>query len=182
MLFFILLGIATPCTLLDGESSSKAKPSLTKCYKYNKDACCVSAHDQKISDDYEKMFSSQCLREYDNLENYFCYGCNPSQADSIDEDEKTITICKGFAESVWGTNLFKPSQNFDNCGMNTFWRGDDSETVVPSAEWSNGYQFFWEVKPTFFEDYTILIRDSSDDDKCYSSAEILALGVILFSF
>lgn len=182
MYFFILLGIVTPCTLLDGESSSKAKPSLTKCYRYNKDSCCVSAHDSQIQDDYSSMLSEQCQREYDNLENYFCYGCNPSQADSIDEESQTIVICKGFAESVWGGSLFKPSTNFDNCGMNTYWRGDDSSTVVPSAEWSNGYQFFWEVKPPYFENYTIVIRDSSDYSNCYSFSTVIGLGMIFLVF
>jgi hypothetical protein len=123
------------------------------------------------------MFSSQCQREYEQLENYFCLGCNPSQADSTDEVNKIIYLCTDFAKGVWGNDLFKPSTKFDNCGMNTYWRGEDfTETVVPSAEWANGYQFFWEVKPSYFEDYTIVIRDKSDYSKCYSFGRLF--GVI----
>lgn len=182
MFILIFSQLVLSCTLLEGEPSSKAKPSLTKCYRYNKDSCCVSAHDSQISSDYESMFSAQCQREYDLLENYFCYGCNPSQAKSTDEVNKIIYICKSFAKSVWGNDLFKPTTKYDNCGMNTYWRGDLSETIVPSAEWSNGYQFFWEVKPTYFSDYTIVVVDSSDYSDCYNFASGLAFAFFLYSF
>lgn len=176
MFFLLLLTLASSCTLLGGESAGKPKPSLTKCYRYNTSACCVSAHDQSIQEDYSNLLSAQCQREYDFLEDYFCIGCNPTENDFVDDTLKIIKLCKGYAESVWGGDLLLPTTNFDNCGMSTFWR-NDVETIIPSAEWANAFQFFWEVKPTYFSDYYVIIYDNSDPD-CYSSGLVLIAGII----
>ena len=39
----------------------------------------MSGHDKKIKDDYSGFLSDTCLREYQELEYYFCLGCHPSQ-------------------------------------------------------------------------------------------------------
>lgn len=71
------------CFLLNGANSEKPFPSLTQCYKNNQDACCVSAHDATIEGSYSGLLSSTCLREYQDLEHYFCLGCNPEMAKYI---------------------------------------------------------------------------------------------------
>jgi hypothetical protein len=153
-------------------------PSLTKCYKYNKSACCVAAHDSAIQSDYSSLLPDQCQREYDGLENYFCYGCNPSEASSTHFESNTIRLCRSFVEGIWGNNLMSPTTTFDNCGMTTFWRPtDEQSTVIPSAEWANAYQFFWEVKPTFFGDFNVIIIDDSLDTNCFSAAGTVLLGL-----
>ena len=184
MLFkgFILIGVtffARTCTLFDGQSSQKPKPSLTKCYRFNTNACCVSAHDNQIQNEYSQILSSQCQREYDNLEDYFCFGCNPNGANYIDPINLIVYICKSYAESLWGGNILLPTNQFDNCGFTTYWRSDDSgQIITPSDEWENAFQFFWEVKPPFFSDYYIVITDNSPN--CYSNSMIMMIVTIFF--
>jgi len=67
-----------PCFLLNGGKASKPFPSLTQCYKQNQQACCVSAHDQTIQNAYGNVLSGTCIREYADLEQYFCLGCSPN--------------------------------------------------------------------------------------------------------
>lgn len=174
MLLLFILSTSLACTLLDGQDPNNPKPSLTKCYRYNTSACCVSAHDSSIQSVYESFLSSQCQREYDILEDYFCYGCNPNQSEHTDEETKVVRICEGYAKSLWGGDLLKPTKNFDNCGITTYWR-EDQITIVPSSEWANAYQFFWEVKPPFFEDYSIYIVNEESDEDCYSFGLVLML-------
>jgi len=71
------------CFLLDGKEPSKPFPSLTQCYKNNQEACCVSAHDSTIEGSYSGLMSATCLREYQQLEHYFCLGCNPNMFDYV---------------------------------------------------------------------------------------------------
>jgi len=71
------------CYLLDGKDSDKPFPSLTQCYKNNQEACCVSAHDATIEGQYAGLLSTTCLREYQELEHYFCLGCNPNMFNYI---------------------------------------------------------------------------------------------------
>jgi hypothetical protein len=79
------------CFLLNGANSEKPFPSLTQCYKNNQDACCVSAHDATIEGSYGGLLSSTCLREYQDLEHYFCLGCNPEMAKYIQWYETPVT-------------------------------------------------------------------------------------------
>lgn len=65
------------------EQAKKPFPSLTQCYKNNQLSCCVSAHDSYIASVYGSILSATCLREYEHLENYFCLGCYPQQADYL---------------------------------------------------------------------------------------------------
>jgi len=58
-------------------------PSLTQCYKNNQGSCCVSAHDASISTSYDELLSSACLRMFEDLEHYFCMGCNPEMYDFV---------------------------------------------------------------------------------------------------
>ena len=173
-LFFPIVSLG--CTLLDGDPPSKPKPSLTKCYRYNTNSCCVSAHDAQILSDYGSLLSGQCQREYDYLEDYYCIGCNALEATFVDNDLKNVYLCRAYAENIWGTSLLLPTTNFDNCGMNTFWRDDNSATIVPSGEWANAFQFFGEVKPSYYADYNIVILDNSNS-LCYSDGIGLVLGL-----
>jgi hypothetical protein len=72
------------CTLLGGAEPAKPFPSLTQCYKQNQQACCVSAHDAQIQGEYSELLSDTCVREYQDLEHYYCLGCNPRQSEFID--------------------------------------------------------------------------------------------------
>ena len=176
MWWFLPLVLADECTLIQ-DDAGKPYPSLVKCYRYNSEACCVSAHDQEIGNAYGELLSEQCQRQYNPLEDYFCYGCNPEQGEYINHTSKVIRICESLAENVWGESLDKSTTAYDNCGMYTYWRGSNSSTVIPSKEWSNAYDFFKEVKPPYFEDYEIQIVTEGDD--CFSKAEYLGVCVVL---
>jgi len=65
-------------------AASQPFPSLTQCYKQNQQACCVSAHDSTISGEYEGLLSGTCIREYPDLETYYCLGCAPDSDEYID--------------------------------------------------------------------------------------------------
>ena len=181
LLFLISAALADDeCVLLgQGRSPEKPTPSLVKCYRQNASACCVSGHDQYIHDAYEDFMSDQCQREYTMMEDYFCFGCMPDTSKYIDTESKEIRLCDSYLENVWGDDLDKPSTEYDNCGMNTYWRGDNATYVLPSVEWENGREFFEELKIPLFEDYKIVIVDSSDSDKCYSSGYLIILNILI---
>ena len=44
---------------------------------------------------------------------------------------KVISICNSFATRIWGEDLDKPSDKFDNCGFTEYW--NDSAVVIPSS-------------------------------------------------
>lgn len=85
------------CFLRDGAKSDKPFPSLTQCYKNNQDSCCVSAHDATIQGVYEGLLSSTCLREYQDLEHYFCLGCNPNMYKYIEWYNEDAACASGGA-------------------------------------------------------------------------------------
>ena len=136
----------------------------------------MSTHDHMIDLEYQLFLSSSCQRTFSDLEAYFCTGCNPILSTSADKISRTLTLCRGFAESVWGGKLEFPSSSFDQCGLNTYWRGN-STTVMQSKEWPNAYAFFAEVKPPYFQDYRIVIV--SNDQPCFGAGKklIVLLGL-----
>ena len=98
------------------------------------------------------MIPSLCFNEFEELHDYFCFGCNDLQP--LYTTSKTIFICLEFAESLWGGNLSLPSSRFDSCGMKSeYWGGD--EIIVPSSYWDTGYEFFRDVKVPLMEGYEI---------------------------
>jgi len=173
-----VLTAADPCVLMNGVSPTKPSPSLWKCYKYNKEACCVSTHDNTINLAFQSLMSPSCQRSFSDLEAYFCTGCNPISGNNINPTERTLTLCRSFAKLIWGNSLEMPSTSFDNCGLNTSWR-DNSTTVMQSKEWPNAYAFFAEVKPPYFRDYTVLIV--SDDEPCFSAGQRLVVALLFAS-
>ena len=76
LLLLTLVFADDDCTLIQKEAE-KPSPSLVKCYRHNNLACCVAAHDSGIGSAYSDLLSDNCQREYNELEDYFCYGCNP---------------------------------------------------------------------------------------------------------
>lgn len=117
---FIIGALGQNCSLIPGEEASAPNPSLVKCYRQNNLACCISAHDQNIQAKYAKLLPTQCQREYDNLEDYFCFACHSSQGKYVDSVNMTVTLCPSYAENVWGGDLDKPSTSYDNCGVYTY--------------------------------------------------------------
>ena len=161
-----------------GMSSATSYPSLKQCYIYTRNACCTNLHDEAIASALEGLVSSNCADNYDDLIQYFCFGCNNMQGLYVNETAKTITICPNFAARVWtggnsDTALLSKSQNtFDDCGLMI-----NEEIKIQSLNYKNASEFFKDVKPPFFEGYTVVI---SDKGNCYDAAiSTLSAGLLL---
>ena len=51
-------------------------PSLVKCYKNNKNACCNAGQDAFIQSAMVAFLPDSCQRSFDEIQKYFCFGCN----------------------------------------------------------------------------------------------------------
>eukprot|EP01017_Pseudomicrothorax_dubius_P022159 TRINITY_DN2389_c0_g1_i3.p1 TRINITY_DN2389_c0_g1~~TRINITY_DN2389_c0_g1_i3.p1 ORF type:complete len:204 (-),score=29.62 TRINITY_DN2389_c0_g1_i3:37-648(-) len=161
-----------PNCYLTSKPPAKPFPSLIQCFRKNAMACCNSAADSKIGTTYGEFLSASCLRRYPDLENYFCIACDSDQPTFMDTEKKVIRVCSTFARSIWvgGSNstLNTSTQLYDNCGMNSYWKGKDgSDVILPSKEWGSIEEFFRDVKPPFFEDYTIQVVADNSQPPCY---------------
>lgn len=178
-----------PKCLLTQETCAKPQPSLTQCYKYNQQSCCVAGHDHVIKSEYDNMWSSTCVREYPQLELLFCLGCNDEQASYVNTTSKEVRVCRIFAES-----LFNPDEStrtlYDNCGILV-----GSDVLLPGVAkkedgsdlFSNAEEFInykdasenYPLRPPFFKDYTFKVV--AEDVDCFipSSATRLAASVLV---
>ena len=72
----------------------------------------------------------------------------------IDEQKKTVSICKDFAERVWSgaannlKSLSYKQTTYDNCGLNV-----NDNIKIQSIAYKSYVEFFNDVKPPFFSDY-----------------------------
>ena len=164
------------CTLTN-QPSRDPFPSLSKCYKYNNEACCLSVHDEIIDDYINDLLSSSCIRKYSLFENLMCFGCYPLEYKYIDSKNKIIRICKSFAKNLWNvTNddgLYSKTFIFDNCGFKVSSSLDDllkdknlrsDKYIIPSEAFSNILEFFKYIKIPFFENYSIEIENNTDEN------------------
>ena len=164
------------CTLTKKESKDPF-PSLSKCYKYNNEACCLSVHDDYINDYISQILSESCIRKYSDFENLMCFGCHPLESKYI--YNKTIRICKRFALNLWNGEesdnyelLNKPTNVFDNCGFKTELEnlknisGGD-KYIIPSEQFDNFSHFLDNIQIPFYEDYKIEIQNETNDN-CYN--------------
>ena len=70
------------------------------------------------------------------MEIFYCYACNrnqPKYFEIKDDDSEEITICKSFAEKMWGGDITKPSTIFDQCGMLLSGSNANEQYELPSA-------------------------------------------------
>ena len=178
-------GVTTPYlgNLKSGDevpySSRKPFPSLTQCYKFNTQACCVSGHDHKIKEDYGALLSPTCIREFSQLEYYMCLGCNSDQPKYVD-DKKNVRICKKFADKLWTTD----PTIYDTCGLNVPSLG--LGYVLPSRYYTNASHFLNALKPPYFDDHTIVIAAEGETDNCLDSSAmsnmVSMVAVVAVSF
>ena len=80
------------CTLT-GRESSDPFPSLTKCYRFNNNACCTSVHDDYIYTAISNLLTTSCMRKYTELEELMCLGCHPYESSYIDREKRRVYIC-----------------------------------------------------------------------------------------
>ena len=108
------------CTLT-GRESSDPFPSLTKCYRFNNNACCTSVHDDYIYTAISNLLTTSCMRKYTEIEELMCLGCHPYESSYIDREKRRVYICNAFAMKMWNASnveeLSKGSRKYDNCGF-----------------------------------------------------------------
>merc|ERR1711871_54377 len=138
------------------------------------------------NEDYGKLLSPTCIREFAELEYYMCLGCNDKQPDYVKEDKatgkKTINVCESFADKLWTEN----PRVYDSCGLNIkkVYPGAQQVPdgfVLPSRYYNNASEFLNVVKPPFFDGFDINIVPKSDTKtKCLnSSASRLASSLFI---
>ena len=149
-------------------------PSLVKCYKHNKNACCNAGQDAYIESTMGAFFPESCQRSFDEIQRYFCFGCNNREPQqtliknetvrinntfSVTVTKKYLYLCEGFVASLWGGNVNKSTTRFDSCGMTSYWKSESqsSDVILPSLYFKNAAEFLSAVKPPLFEDYEIKI-------------------------
>ena len=161
------------CTLTNSPSKDPF-PSLVKCYKYNNEACCMSVHDDYISNYISSILTDPCLRKYSEFEDLMCFGCHPLEKYYINEDNSTIFICEEFAMRLWNatelSELNEPTTIFDNCGFKVDFLGDDADEkfIIPSQKWKSFFDFFTDIQIPLYENYKFVLVPKDDDVSCYN--------------
>ena len=187
--------MSSKCTLT-GKPSMDPFPSLSKCYKYNNEACCLSVHDEIIKDYISSILSTSCIRKYSQFESIMCLGCHPLERNYLGVDEngtKIIRVCKSFAVSMWNSSsekgLYDKTEVFDNCGFKTKIFTNNTEKfkylsggekyIIPSQVFDNFTDFFEYIKIPFYEDYKIVIQDETNEH-CYDNSYFININYLLF--
>lgn len=190
---FVLIGVVRgqECRLKQN-APSKPVPALTQCYRYHTSACCVSGHDSVIRSKYESLFSSSCLREYSELENYFCIACDPTEFEYVNEDTHTLRVCTDYANQLF--NL-----DYSKCGIKMYvenpktktdpgalWEigvynaSTSSNVVFPKLVFASAQAFLQHLLPPYFEGFTVQIVEGSDDEPCFTSnAAAMSSSIVL---
>lgn len=172
------------CTLTE-KPSKDPFPSLVKCYKYNNEACCMSVHDDYISNYISTLLTDPCLRKYSEFEDLMCLACHPLESNYVDSENKKIRICKDFAMRLWNASeydeLNKPTDIFDNCGFKSDNFEIDDKFIIPSKHWDNFTHFFTDIRVPLFEDYDLTLINN-DEGQCYNIGGIQNLNFIICIF
>ena len=176
------------CTLTLSPSKDPF-PSLVKCYKYNNEACCMSVHDDYISNYISSILTDPCLRKYSEFEDLMCFGCHPLEKFYINFSNNTIFICEEFAMRLWNATdlneLNQPTTIFDNCGFKVDFLGDnaDDKFIIPSQKWKSFFEFFEDIKIPLYEDFVFVLVPKEGDVACYNFAMFVNgkfLGFFIF--
>lgn len=175
---------------LNGGKPKVSSPSLKQCYIFTRDSCCTSSHDAEIAEKLTKLVSESCIDEFDNMIQYFCFGCNSQShkfaIESNGGKTKTLKICKSFAERLWAGGEYglksltdgKPRSTYDNCGLKTG-EGKNESIKVQSRDYATYEKFFDDIKPPFFEEYNVTFVDGTTD--CYNIAHKLGGFVVVLA-
>jgi hypothetical protein len=103
----------------------------------------------------EAFFPESCHRSYDEMNRYFCIGCNNKEPQivkrvtlqvvvnsttraTVNQTRKYVILCKDFATALWGGDINQPTTRFDNCGMTSYWDPNaSSDVILPSTAFKN---------------------------------------------
>ena len=133
--------------LLSTKPPDKPFPSLSFCFRNNVEACCLTAHDGIIKDNYGGFMPDACSSGFILFEQLQCLGCHPMQPlvvetfatearkqefkeanpDSFREDDNIVgkvELCRNFVELLYldaksedVKTLDEPTTKFDDCGF-----------------------------------------------------------------
>ncbi len=203
-LLFLVFSKTTPNTngicSLTGQTSSDPFPSLTRCYRFNNNACCTSVHDDYINTSIGNILTASCMRKYTELEELMCLGCHPYESQYIDRDTTTLYICNSFAYKLWNASsveeLEQPTRKFDNCGfkISDYLAGNSSITkrgilkdispngqyIIPSESFKSFKIMIDAIKVPFYEDFHVELVDNTKDGyrTCFNGSGFLFFSVL----
>ena len=58
-----------------------------------------------------------CIKLFENLQDIFCFACNPIENYYRSTITKKIYICEQLARAIWYGNINNSTKAFDKCGM-----------------------------------------------------------------
>ena len=69
--------------------------------------------------------------------------------------------------TVWGPEHqnSKTNMTYDNCGLKV-----NNVMKIQSVDYKKIEDFFNDIKPPYFEDYTVIISDKNDPNYCFDNA------------
>lgn len=188
---------------LTGQTSSDPFPSLTKCYRFNNNACCTSVHDDYINTSIGNILTTPCMRKYTELEELMCLGCHPYESQYIDRTTSTLYICNSFAYKLWNASsveeLNQPTRKFDNCGFkisdylaansSISKRGQlkdispNGQYIIPSESFKSFKIMIDAIKVPFYEDFHVELVDNSKEDyrTCFNGSGIISISALFLT-
>lgn len=147
----------------------------------------------------EAYIPEACIRKFPELEDLLCFGCSAREKLYITKDEdgeRSIHLCKSFAEKVWDGDLGKPSTRFDGCGLLTedgdgnpnnfdeLLEEEDIERevnyIIPSKVFKNFEDFINTLQIPYYNKYKVVV-DESDSDNCFNQGQFYGEN-LLFAF
>lgn len=180
------------CTLT-GRESSDPFPSLTKCYRFNNNACCTSVHDDYIYTAISNLLTTSCIRKYTELEELMCLGCHPYESSYIDREKRRVYICNAFAMKMWNASnveeLSKGSRKYDNCGFKITpslvnVTNASRHFIIPSETFTGFLDMVNSIQIPFYEDYQVELVDEQQENSttCFNDCNLIIVSFMFYIY
>ena len=180
------------CTLT-GRESADPFPSLTKCYRFNNNACCTSVHDDYIYTVISNLLTNSCIRKYAELEELMCLGCHPYESSYIDRGKRVVYICNAFAMKMWNVStveeLSSGSRKYDNCGFKITSKLAEAvkpsrHYIIPSETFTGFLHMVTSIGIPFYEDYEIQLVDEQQENAttCFNNSNLIIVSFMFYVY
>ena len=180
------------CTLT-GRESLDPFPSLTKCYRFNNNACCTSVHDDYIYTAISNLLTTSCMRKYTELEELMCLGCHPYESSYIDREKRRVYICNAFAMKMWNASnveeLSKGSRKYDNCGFKITpslvnVTNASRHFIIPSETFTGFLDMVNSIQIPFYEDYQVELVDEQQENSttCFNDCNLIIVSFMFYIY
>ena len=178
---------------LTGRESSDPFPSLTKCYRFNNNACCTSVHDDYIYTAISNLLTTSCMRKYTELEELMCLGCHPYESSYIDREKRRVYICNAFAMKMWNASnveeLSKGSRKHDNCVFKITpalvnVTNASRHLIIPSETFTGFLDMVNSIQIPFYEDYQVELVDEQQENSttCFNDCNLIIVSFMFYIY